>query len=440
MPYFFLSYARERPNVWIQQFYRDLCEEFRRRAGLSSVAAPGFMDTQDIEVGEQWPAALTDALRSCRVFLALYSPRYFASLNCGREWAAFARRSERQNSAAGRPADAIIPILWVRPKQLPEVASRIQAWDDRLGDEHQPKCVYDLIRLNRHHDEYQEFLSNLSLRMIEVGRRVSIPPGEDHDFEALPSAFPPGWTPAELANLPSTPSRPLPAGPPMPTSTGRTDRRDRIGAQHVTFLFAAPSIATGAPDNRRRSTDFYGDDPQDWRPYLPRDRAHLTAQQRHGHRLSLLAQRHALSKEFTSDLGPVSDDLQDRLQAARERNQVLLLLVDPWTAEMTDVSRLLRLYDRQNEPTTGVLIPFSAEDEETTAHQELLERSIRLIFDNNSVRGDPLFRLGLPEATAFGDALQQVLVEAQNRVFSRGTVMKRAGIGDPIAQPILRGP
>src|SRR5689334_11053809 len=121
-PHFFLSYARSRyrpegadPDRWIVKLFNDLCQDVGIATGMQ---VPGFMDRQ-IPVGTAWPDHLADALANCRVFVPLFSPSYFVSDYCGKEWAAFVKRVERQAAGAERPL-AIIPALWT-PMSLDEL-------------------------------------------------------------------------------------------------------------------------------------------------------------------------------------------------------------------------------------------------------------------------------------------------------------------------------
>ena len=98
-PYFFLSYARtpkrdpsdrDDPDRWVFKLYRDLCGAILQMTDARPEEA-GFMDREN-KLGTEWSPELTTALARCRVFVPLYSRRYFESDNCGREWFAFARR------------------------------------------------------------------------------------------------------------------------------------------------------------------------------------------------------------------------------------------------------------------------------------------------------------------------------------------------------------
>src|SRR5215831_11319808 len=84
MPYFFLSYARtprqdpsdpSDPDRWVHKLYRDLCEHILNLTNAQPGSA-GFMD-RETRPGDEWPRELAQALATCRVFVPLYSPRYF---------------------------------------------------------------------------------------------------------------------------------------------------------------------------------------------------------------------------------------------------------------------------------------------------------------------------------------------------------------------------
>jgi FxsC-like protein len=120
-PYFFLSYAHtpkhdptdpDDPDAWVWTLYTDLCRHIMALTDLPNGARPGFMD-RELRLGNIWPAALSDALATCRVFVPLYSHRYFESEQCGREWYAFSRRVLDAETKAARRAEAIIPAIWV---------------------------------------------------------------------------------------------------------------------------------------------------------------------------------------------------------------------------------------------------------------------------------------------------------------------------------------
>lgn len=84
-PYFFLSYAHTPkqdpndpgdPDKWVVNLFRDLCAHIMHMTNLPHGARAGFMD-RELRSGSDWPFRLAQALATCRVFVPLYSQRYF---------------------------------------------------------------------------------------------------------------------------------------------------------------------------------------------------------------------------------------------------------------------------------------------------------------------------------------------------------------------------
>ena len=85
-PYFFLSYPHtpkfvdrdeEDPDTWAAKLYKDLCGHLFQLSSLPLADRIGFMD-RELRPGHEWPLEMARALATCRVFVPLYSPRYFS--------------------------------------------------------------------------------------------------------------------------------------------------------------------------------------------------------------------------------------------------------------------------------------------------------------------------------------------------------------------------
>src|SRR6202050_3897068 len=120
-PYFFLSYARtpkrdpadkEDPDRWGYKLYKDLCAVILQLTEADAGEA-GFMYREN-KIRTEWSPELVNALQRCRVFVPLYSRRYFESKYCGKEWFAFARREINSRARGDVPSSAIVPALWTR--------------------------------------------------------------------------------------------------------------------------------------------------------------------------------------------------------------------------------------------------------------------------------------------------------------------------------------
>src|ERR1700691_1088362 len=158
-PYFFLSYARtpkrdpsdkEDPDRWVYKLYRDLCAVILQMTAARPEEA-GFMDREN-KLGAEWSPELMSALQRCKVFVPLYSPRYFESSNCGKEWFAFARHEVTNKARGAHTVSAIVPALWTRMDRhvLPGVAQSVQFDHAALGERYCAEGFYGIMKLQNY--------------------------------------------------------------------------------------------------------------------------------------------------------------------------------------------------------------------------------------------------------------------------------------------------
>src|SRR6185295_2004729 len=120
---FFLSYTRANNDDYLRQFFKDLSEEICERLGYPKGTEVGFFDQDGgIELGDEWDPTIVAALLSSKVLVAVYSPAYFNSRYCGKEWNLFHRRCLKYLNARQAAGDAesrlppvIKPVLWLPP-------------------------------------------------------------------------------------------------------------------------------------------------------------------------------------------------------------------------------------------------------------------------------------------------------------------------------------
>src|ERR1700689_296004 len=206
-PYFFLSYARtpkrdpsdrDDPDRWVYKLYKDLCGAILQMTDARPEEA-GFMDRENKRGGE-WSPELPAALARCRVFVPLYSRRYFESDNCGREWFAFARREITHKARGRQVIAAIVPGLWagICRDKLPHVAQSVQFDHKFLGERYCAEGFYGIMKLQNYRTDYQRAVHRLAERIVYIGDAgpAYAGGGAAHesvlpDFESLPSAFGP---------------------------------------------------------------------------------------------------------------------------------------------------------------------------------------------------------------------------------------------------------
>jgi hypothetical protein len=207
MPHlFFVSYSRinakyptdaELIRKLVDDLKADLDQEVPRAA-----AEVCFFDKTNIETGSDWNDELSEAAGRSRVALALFSPSYFTSVWCGREFQVFLDR--RNQAAAANPGEApkaVIPVLWMRPSALPEAASEvlpkaagaIQNTDDKIRfaaftPEYEQIGLRQIMRL-KDEPEYAKVRFALAQRIVQAVKEARLPEIPNLDLRNYRSAW-----------------------------------------------------------------------------------------------------------------------------------------------------------------------------------------------------------------------------------------------------------
>jgi FxsC-like protein len=408
-PYFFLSYARtprrdqsdrSDPDRWVHKLYNDLCDEILQMTDAQPGEA-GFMD-RDNKLGAEWSPELMAALKACRVFVPLYSRRYFESDNCGREWFAFAQREVMHRAEGGEAIDAIVPALWHQMNRgaIPEVAQSFQYDHADLGARYCAEGFYGIMKLQNYRRDYQRAVHRLAERIIEIGDRSvahadrGVQNFDRKDFEALPSAF-------------------------GPTSAKRmTD-----GQVRITVLAHTTSTL---PDGR--AGDYYGESPHVWSPYhpaYPRPLANYAVE---------------LAKKCL-DCEPSFEDFDDerRKWANAGRVPPSLCLVDAWVSRSDLYRERLRMLNQSTDPWVSVLVPWNAQDKGISEAGEALRDQLRQQLGDKleSVpRRCQMAANGIPTLRDFSELLPEMTMIMLKRY--RKYAPARPPEGETIKRPRLR--
>src|ERR1700749_1115042 len=113
--WFFLSYARldretaPKDQDYIKSFYEDLRRNLLQMKPQAGEV--GFFDDKGISHGSAWQPTLNQALATCRVLICVYSPAYFISEYCGKEFQIFRTRLDDLQPGGGMaaPPPLILP-------------------------------------------------------------------------------------------------------------------------------------------------------------------------------------------------------------------------------------------------------------------------------------------------------------------------------------------
>jgi len=407
MPYFFLSYARtprqdpsdpSDPDRWVHKLYRDLCEHILNLTNAQPGSA-GFMD-RETRPGDEWPRELAQALATCRVFVPLYSPRYFESRNCGKEWFAFARRSLNQRARTPHITAPIVPALWVMMSEddLPDVARDIQFSHQDLGARYGTDGFYGIMKVNRYRNDYQLAVLRLAQRIVAVAEQTRIGAERPADYMSLENAF--GFHGA--------------------------DRGSRQFQIRLTVVApSTPNLPEG------RGPYHYGPTPQEWRPYRPE--------------ISQPIADYAAGLATCLGCRPTVGALGEGPGADNEAagpGVPGLFLIDAWATQSPGHQEQLRRIDELDQPWTGVLLPWNRLDPETAAAEESLREGLARYLSRKLASTPRRWQAaanGVPTLEEFGELFAPMAMTMLRR-YLRHAPAYPPDDGSPAERPRLMAP
>lgn len=351
-PYLFLSYAHEpspnaaspSPSAEVKRFVRDLSSHIRDLVDFDGDI--GFLD-RTAPQSTRWTEEVEHAIATCRIFVPLYTPGYFHSQLCGREWYAFHRREVDSWALSGQEPMAIFPVLW-RPgdgRWLPPAVKRIQYASIGFTEDYPSIGMEGLMRQS---SQYKTAVNRLARIIVD---RAS--------------------TRAPLAAAPQV-DRTLTSG-----NAFIWERRP------ATLIVLAATYGSTPGRLELRSSPYYTPEvPTAWNPYAPEVQIPLA---RYVSELVECMGLDSATRWF------------DELPTTN--HEPLLLLVDPW-ALLDEERKTLATAFYQTHPWARVLVPWNAADTQTTGHREILRRVLGEVFPAGATFLESLEEVGniLPQA------------------------------------------
>ncbi|MBV8856833.1 MAG: toll/interleukin-1 receptor domain-containing protein [Acidobacteria bacterium] len=348
--YFFLSYASANTDPHLERFFKDLSHE----VALLEPGVTGFMDKESIPAGKDWRPEVERALSECRVFLSVYSPAYFISEYCGKEWQAF--RGRQDAYVGGLPADApddprrnpglSVPILWTSREALqgrvPAVLPDIQDTEGAFGPEYVGLGLRQLIINDMYKDQYHTFVNRLAKRLVDAAR-------------ANPLKKAAGLPKLEDIENPFVERRP--AHLPLPPVSG-------FGRQTVYFVLVAATRDEIEQARMEAALDAYGKDGGlSWKPYWKDAEVEF----------GLEAQGLASQWQLYSYAYPVRDDLLDLIKDAARNNNIVVIVADAWTLKLDPYRNLLNAWQGLAFYNCVLLVPWGSDDKTQQARPLLID-------------------------------------------------------------------
>ncbi|WP_322752351.1 TIR-like protein FxsC [Frankia sp. Cas3] len=407
---FFLSYAHtDGVGCWVRDFYLDLCDELTRKTTLDP-SVIGFQDV-DMRSGTRWADTIADELAHCQAFVPLYSPRYFNSEFCGREWQAFSDRLDAAKAVNGKTPPLIFPLLWEPPSVLclPEVAAAVQYNEfSKYGTEYTELGLMKIVKNKKDPSLALGYDQILSAIVLEIKKNTD-------EYTLAPAASPPELetTRNAFAKMPASPSAP----------GGTADSDNTTGPHHVHFV-----VASGTATELARKSDpdpYYGTRPTDWSPFLPHDAEPLVR----------LAAAVAIDQKMTPYPEKLDGHLLERLDDADRENELVVLLVDPRVTDLPDRAGALRTYDNRFDPNSAVMITWNVTDTQSAVGVP----EPKTVFPKKTRRPDQSFHARIHSPEEFRRILVEVLVYLQKLLLGEADSRRTAATDQYVPRPQLNG-
>ena len=414
---FFLSYARVDRDNYLDRFFEDLAAEVRRQVPLpSSVQASevGFKDDRAIEVGEEWDEALVDGLQSARVFVPILTPGNVSSDNCGRELAVFLARLGASSGTAKKRSALVLPVLWDRPSRvrIPPVLKKFQLTHAELGATYAEKGLRYLARRSSSDPEYLDFIEEFADRLVQA-REIVLPKLQSR----------PHWA-VTLSAYSENPHGATAAGAPW-APAGEAGAIMTVPTANFAFVAGRPEEVAGV----RAHTEGYSREGAGWRPFVPSNRAMVSS----------LAQITAGKEDLYFKTIEVDDTLVERMRAAENNGEIVVLVVDPWTVKLGSYHAQLGSVDESQFVNYGVLVLVNTEDPESYRESEVLREDVRQALRKTYVANPSYIRESIGNAEQFEREVVAAIGDARRRMAQLGEVRPWNGAAmRPI--PVIDGP
>jgi hypothetical protein len=122
----FLSYNRKYPHgEWVNEIFYPLFKSYVDEALNKDVRI--FKDAQEIQTGNDWRLKIRNALIKSKVMVSIFSPSYFRSEWCMREFSAiYYRQKSLGFLTLQNPTGLIVPIKIFDGEHFPEYANELQ--------------------------------------------------------------------------------------------------------------------------------------------------------------------------------------------------------------------------------------------------------------------------------------------------------------------------
>jgi hypothetical protein len=408
-PVAFLSYAHDdAPKGDILSSFVDaLSGAIAARTGEDDAL---YWDRPSLNLGDNWPEKLEEAVSTCRVFLPLYTPRYFKRWYCGVECAVFYERMQNAEAMA-TPKDFVLPVLWQFPeralREVPREFRDIQYKSDRLPQTYTDIGLLPLLgKGDEGRTDWQTVVDVLADRVADLYQKR--PLGASNpvpNLKTVTSLFVRS-NPADRIAAPPT------GGPGYVRNIYLVATRDEIATEQSQVDAGSMTEPAGydAADRRR------------WKPFPGRSET-----------IDFLSQKSVVGLDLTHEYAPIPVSLERELREAERTNTLAAVLIDPASLTVGRYAQLAREVDAGRFRGCVVILVRGTPQEPKQAWEEKVVTAVADAFERTKARPDPTYFL-TPLATAdeFQKGLCGALQAELPRVRQNGTPARAVVEGSPL--------
>ena len=201
------------------------------------------------------------------------------------------------------------------------------------------------------------------------------------------------------------------------------------GPNSARFVFIAASPLE--LENVRSELKSYGNQGGwYWQPYYPSTATCA----------GKVAQLAATQLDFRYSELDVGDDLLKDLKEAEERNEVVVLLTDPWTILVPRYATLMQEYDKVTLVNCSVLVPWNDDDPETKKQRNTLRLTLSKVLPRKHIVKPPAHEWdGIDSLTDLDSKIGEVLEKLRMMVLQLGQAGRKAESADLSERARLAG-
>lgn len=389
---YFFSYARADDSHFLRKFYDDLRSAVRSKVGAHDPDSVAFRDAVCIEPGKPWTETITDALRTCNVFVYLHTPAYYSRDGCGKE---FAVVRSRLALAGSRPDDlrrqsCIQPIFWdgdIQVPNLPPDIAAIQITHQDYGDEYNRRGLLQIVRAWYSSDVYWQVVDTMAQRIKTAAEKTPLPPlRTSPEWKGIVPLFPVYDVKAPPVIAPKFSSIRPPRYARFVWIVGKREELEEIRN--------AESLESYDPDGI----------PEEWRPFLPdtTDPARLIATD---------AVRQ-VDLSYQSEQLPKDDhELRRLIEEASDAYTPVVVVTDVWSVRLAKYQAMIKIFDKGKLDNCVVLFPWNLKEYDTNKNLGDLRDTLAKVFPIQFYKSERSLHFDITDVATFKAELSKLLTK-----------------------------